>query len=155
MRRWECDPISEIHQGSSNIRSWVSTMNFSAYVGGHFSKLGKKRHPAYDSGRSGDACHAHSWAWLYRHELASDAARLIVDCGNLLNKESTSTNILVTWRSNKDRRSSASEKGDAAVDDKQSRCRLHESRLRAISVRADGVLKRDVSDHIFSRIHGQ
>ena len=36
---------------------------------------------------------------LHRRDLPSDAANFLVDCGNLLNKESTATNILETWRS--------------------------------------------------------
>ena len=38
-------------------------------------------------------------ARLYKRDLPPDAAKFLVDNGNLLNKESTSTSILETWRS--------------------------------------------------------
>ena len=40
-------------------------------------------------------------ARLYRRDLPKDLAKILVDYSNLLNKDSTSTTVLETWRSTK------------------------------------------------------
>ena len=53
-----------------------------------------KRHPPCESGCSGVR-----WTRLRQCDLPLDAAKFLVDYGYLLSKDSTSTNILETWRS--------------------------------------------------------